>query len=340
MSKAIKKSSKKALHKKQRKRFYRDMSLMLIAPSVLAVYYYGLRAMLLIAVSVFTALAADVAGSILTGKGNRLYNCSSLFIGWILALMMPASAPVWLCVVASIFAVFVGVVPFGGAFSSPFCAAAAGYSFISICWSDIVFAYPIVEHGKNAVIYSSADFTPGSSLANMIMLNDKTRIGFSAFFDSLSGAFPGPMGFTSVAVIIGAVVWLLVRQPKSLINSAGFVLTTVIGALIFPRVSTGPVQSVYLEITSGLFLVCAVFFITDAATSPKKNGRRFLYGVIGGIICVLLKQFGAYEDSCCIAILILNSVWLLVEKYLVKAENHKKSRAVHASEGAEVNSVE
>ena len=90
---------------------------MLIALAVLAcaaVYYYGLRAVLTVAVSAAVCCAADFICIKLRKKDVVPGDISAVITGLTLGLMMSASAPYYCVVLAAVFAIAVAKHPFGG----------------------------------------------------------------------------------------------------------------------------------------------------------------------------------------------------------------------------------
>ena len=56
----------------------------------------------------------------------------------------------------------------------------------------------------------------------------------------------------------------------------------------------------------------AIFMATDYATSPISPRGRLIYGVLCGLLTVLLRYFGAYAEGVSFAILIMNLfVWYI-----------------------------
>ena len=89
-----------------------DYLLMLIAPCVLSVWYYGKAASVTILTCVLTSVICDIVASIIVRKQYFVADLSALCSGIMIALMMPAGVPVYVCIVACIFAVTVVKIPF------------------------------------------------------------------------------------------------------------------------------------------------------------------------------------------------------------------------------------
>ncbi|MCR4925806.1 MAG: RnfABCDGE type electron transport complex subunit D [Clostridiales bacterium] len=291
-----------------------DMLVMLIVPSILAFYYYGLRAVMLEFFSVATAVVCEFVACKIMGRKSTVGNLSAIFTGAVIALLLPASAPFWLPMVGSAFAIIVAKVPFGTAEKAPFVPAAAGIAFLTICWPDIIFTYP--QYLTKAVVWDSPDFIMGESLTSMLSLGKSITPNWFTIIDVIVGKISGPMGATCMIVTFFMAIYLLIRRPKSFVISLSFMFAVAIIAILFPRVHTGRKISLLMEISSGMTVFAALLFMTDPATAPKRLLSRIFYGFVGGVITMLLRYFGPYQEGVCFAVMLVNSFWLLVDGYI------------------------
>lgn len=305
--------------KKQTQRFYLDMLIMLAAPVAMAWYYYGARALALLAVCVAASAFCDAVGGVIV-KRKRMspYDFNAIFTGAVIALMLPATFPFAFAAAGSAFAVIVAKIPFGGTKGALFVPAAAGFAFLCICWPSDVFSYPVISAQTGAAIASGADFAAGTSLASMLRSGHSLMPNLINYFDMLSGNMPGPMGTGSILVLAASSVYLLIRKPAVLLNTLGFLLSCGVMALLHQRVGTGPLSSLISEICSGALVFAALFLVTDLSTSPEKPLHRLLYGILTGILCMVMRYFGAFEEGVCFAVLLSNAAWPFAERRLNK----------------------
>ncbi len=312
---------------KRTQRYYADLLLMLIAPIVMAWYYYGQAVFRTLALSVLTAVACELIFSFLIKKPNALKDLNAVFVGIVIPLMLPANVSPWFAAMGSAFAIIVAKMPFGGTKSAPFMPAAAGFAFLCLCNPEKVFFYPPVG------IVTESTVSSGASLASMLNLNHTVGLNAISLFNVFIGNIPGPMGATCALVLVGAIILILIRQPVYFINTIGFIVGCAVPALLFPRVLNGVLSSLIFELCSGMLLFTAIFLITDPATSPKKIHNRFFYGITAGIICMAIRHYGVFEESACFAVLIASAIWPLVNniaenilKFFVFAKKQAASR--------------
>lgn len=317
-----------------------DYLIMLAVPVIVAWYYYGIRVFELIAVGVASAVLCELAAYKLMMVRPTLGDCNAIFIGAAIALMLPASSEFWLPLLGSAFAVFAVKMPFGGAEHSPFSPVAAAMAFLTLCFPDKVFAYPQITDGGSVAAFGTPEFVQGSSLTSMLSQGNALKLNIISVFDVLTGNIPGAAGTCCVLVLFACLIYLIIRRPRLFVAAAGFILSSAVVAGFFPRVlrdllntTAGSaavgyhLMSLLLEMSAGYLVFAAIFLITDPATLPETLPGRFFCGVFAGTLCMLMRYFGAFEESVCFAVLITNAFWPLADKYIVKLIKKTKGGA-------------
>lgn len=304
-----------------------DMLAILVLPCVSAWYFYGSKALALIAVSVITAVICETLGRKLLRQPATVGDLSAVTTGIILALMLPASAPLWLSAAGSSFAIIAAKLPFGRNETLPFSPAAAGMAFITICFPDLIFDYPRIV--ANTALSGSS----GSSLAYLLMQNTSISLSSVKAIDIFTGNYPAPMGAGCIIVLLGSALYMLIRRTKLFISVAGFVAGAALMAVCFPRV-TNLFSSIVLELAAGYMIFAAIFLLTEQGTQPKLPLSRLLYGFFAGIVCMLMRRFGAFEECACFGILIINAVWNAVDRQLTKLIEKKSKQSEGVAKNA------
>lgn len=302
-------SSDKKLEIKTTQKYMLDMLLMLVAPAVMAWYYYGERAVRLIVISVITALLSEIIGSKIFKINATVSDFSAVITGVMVALCVSAASPWWLACIASGFAIIVGKLPFGNSRSHLFVPACVGLAFVTICNQAEMFSYSVIPNGTIGLeAYGTPGFVAGNSIAKMLMERNSIGVNIISYIDILVGNVAGAMGTTCGVAMLGALVFLIIRRPKTAVIPVSFLFTCAVYAFLFPRVTTGRMISVVMELTGGLLFFSALFFLTDEAIAPKRTVAKVCYGVVGGLVAMLLRSFGKFEDSTVFAILLVNCI--------------------------------
>ncbi len=315
-----------AVKKRKRKinTYYSDMCFALSVLLIVACHFHGIKALIMFAVSVISAIIFDAAGCRLINHKFKIKNCNAVFIGGLIALMLPASSPLWLPVAGCAFSVFFIKVPFGSLNISPFSSVAAGIAFLSICRPDLVFDYQSAEMGSVSIARSLSQGTPVVTAVDLI--------------NGFIGSVPGAMGMTCTVAMLGLIAFVALKKPQNLFNCSGFLFTCFIGAIIVTALNSdnfftiNSVRVVFLRMCSGFTMCLGVFFVTEESLLPRQNIHRVIYGVLLGVVYVTLNQVSTYEDAGCFAVLLTNSFWPVAKKYIFKPK--KEVTEVSADEHA------
>lgn len=294
-----------------------DYTVMILAPCVLSVLYYGTRALWVILVSILSAVLSDLAASAVLKKKFFLKDLSNVFIGAAIAVMMPAGVPLYVPAIASITAVLVAKIPFGGSLRAPFVPAAAGFAVASVCFKELVFTY--TENVEDKLLGAQ-------SLASLLSQGNSVHFNLGNAFDIIVGNIAGPMGTGCGILMLVCGCYLFVKRRGALLATAGFIGACVIIAALFPRINASLLTRIVLELSAGSLLFGAVFLITDHATLPKGNISRIIYGAVCGALCMAMRYNGTYEETVCFAVLLTNGFSPVIESALKSLPFFKEKR--------------
>lgn len=258
------------------------------------IYYFGYRAAIVLAVSVLSAVLAEFIWQKATRQRVKIGDCSALVTGLLVGLTVTPTAPWWLVMIGSIFAIIVVKQLFGGIGDNFLNPALAARAMLLASWPARMTAHIAVTSFPGVDIAASATPLAGAEASVMQLL---------------MGNVPGAIGETcKVAIILGFVYLLLTETitfeiPVITVASA-FVLSYLLGM--------DPVTT----ILSGGLLFGAVFMATDYATSPMHRWARVLYAIGVGCLTVLIRKFGAYPEGVTYAILFMNILTPLLDRML------------------------
>jgi electron transport complex protein RnfD len=69
------------------------------------------------------------------------------------------------------------------------------------------------------------------------------------------------------------------------------------------------------HLLSGGMMLGAIFMATDYVTSPMTHRGMIIFGVGIGLLTVIIRVFGAYPEGMSFAILIMNALTPLINRY-------------------------
>lgn len=291
-----------------------DTLLMGLGLLVMGVYLNGIAALYHAIVGVLSAVVCEAVSFRLVLKKNALRNMSAFSVGLLIALSVSAACPLWITAGASAFAVLVAKLPFGGTRNAPFVPVAAGVCFAQLCFLSSVFSYPAASGGLHPVFNSAQEFVTGTSLIDLLESGKSVSLNIFSYTSLLSGKYPGAIGTTCMLAMLGIVLYQLIRRPKRLYSSFGFILCCAVFAALFPRVNTGRISSVILELSAGSLMFVALLVLNDPVTTPKRPLASFIYGAVAGMLCMLLRYFGKINEPAFFSVLLVNAFWPLLSK--------------------------
>lgn len=307
--------------KKQNPFSYTDILITLCAVTVMPVYLYGHRVLLLMLAAIGTAVVLElICKKLLRQKWVR-GDFSGIVTAMITVMLMPATVPVWMPCISVGIAICVAKYPFGGTGKNIFNPAAVGVAFCVFCWPEHLLRYPVPFTTQRVI--DSALYQYGVSPASVLKLGGTPKIDF---IDVLLGKFAGPLGATCMIVLGTCLVYLLFRRKISANVVLAAFIVLFFSTLLFPRVTTGVRAALIYEFCSGAFVFGVIFMANDPATMPKTDGGQILYGFLLGLLVVVLRRFGAIELNFVYALLLANVFVPLCDKNAVILSTRMKQR--------------
>ncbi|MBK5251815.1 MAG: RnfABCDGE type electron transport complex subunit D [Peptostreptococcaceae bacterium] len=277
-----------------------------------AVWFFGLRSLLLIGISVL--FACLVEWFFVRNKGGKISE-AALVTGLIFALSLPPKTPFWIAAVGISFGIAFGKMVFGGFGTNLFNPAIAGRAFVYISFSKPLNAeWTGVAQGSfggfssylGANIQGVSTATPLALFKNAGEMLPHSKL--------ILGNIAGSMGETSaILILIGAVYLLKTRVADWRLMAGmagGFVALSSVLSLMQPEIVANPLYGVL----SGSFLFTMVFIITEPISAPKTPKGKLIYGFLIGSIVVIIRGYGLFSEGTTFAILIGNTFGPLIDE--------------------------
>ncbi len=278
-----------------------DVLIALSPAAVMAVVLFGLKALLLIAISVCSAVLSEFVFNLITKKRQTIGDLSAAVTGLLLALTLPASTKWWQVMVGAVFAIVVVKCLFGGIgcnFANP---AITARIFMLISFGTTVaggtktrFAELTAGATPLAAIKAGADATALPSLTDMLVGNRGGAIGETC----------------AIALLVGF-AYLLIKKVITWHTPVVFVGATFLLSLLFGGFDL--TASVYHVLGGGL-LIGAIFMATDYVTSPVTSWGKVVFAFGCALFTVIIRYFGSLPEGVSYAILLMNIISPYIEK--------------------------
>ncbi len=274
-----------------------DMLIVLLVLAAVSVYYYGLRAALVIAITVGVCCITDFISIKLRKKDTVVNDISAFITGLTLSMMLPASVPYYEAVIAAVFAIVIAKQAFGGHGCEIFNAAAAGFLFISLCFPENILTYPMYFEKIPFSSLVPSDMLK-SSMVKLFITSGSPSVSAP---DLLVGKFSGPMGTGFVAILLVAAVFLALRRSVSAIALSAEVVVSGIAVFLLSGFDPNAVLTFF---AGGMTLFGMIFLSCEYSSMPQTRSSRLLYGILVGGLTVLLQYYSKTENAIVYAVII------------------------------------
>lgn len=284
----------------------RDVLIALSPAAVAAVLIFGLRALLLMAVTVGSAILFEFLYERLLHRRGTVSDLSAAVTGLILALNLPATLPIWQAVLGAFIAIVIVKQLFGG----------IGHNFANpaIVARIVLLISFTATMNRFAVRDGVWDLVSSATPLESVLKGDKL-----SYLTLFLGEHAGSIGETSALALLLGLGYLLVRRVITWHIPVSFVGTVALLSLVGGR-------DVLLQVLSGGLLLGAIFMATDYVTSPASYLGKLIYGVGCGSITVLIRFFGGAEGVS-YAILMMNILTPYIDR-LTRRRPFGKARRV------------
>lgn len=278
----------------------RDVLIALFPAALAALYFFKTQALLIMALSVMSAVAAEAIWQKLSGQKVTIGDLSAAVTGMILALNLSPTVPLWIPVVGSVFAIIIVKQFYGGLGQNFMNPALAAKAFLLTSWPVQMIRYSI---DGAASASTSVDTAASASTAASSNLPD--------LWSLIAGYEAGILGeISAIALVLGG-VYLILRRVISLRIPAAYIGTVFVLSWVLGENGLFTGDPVYGIFTGGLMLG-AIFMATDYSTSPITPKGQ----IIMGIGCGILTKLISYEGMT-FSILVMNLVVPLIDRYTV-----------------------
>lgn len=284
--------------------------LIALLPTLLAgTIFFGLRCLLLAAVSIAAAGLAEALWNKLTRRYQTVEDLSAAVTGLLLVLTLPATVPYWMAAVGAVFAVIVVKAAFGGLGQNIFNPALAARALLLLLFpaSMTRFAAP----GASVPLdLGSADVVTAATPLHSMVMPALPDVPLSEMF---LGSIGGCIGEVSALALLIGGGYLVVRGVIKLRIPLSYLGTMAVLSFAFAPME--PLRWMLYSLLGGGVLLGALFMASDYATSPATPGGQVLYGIGCGVLTVLFRSVGLYPEGVTYAILLMNAASWLLERF-------------------------
>ena len=283
--------------------------LIALAPALIgSICFFGFRALTVTLVSVAACVFFEWAYCKITKMHCKIYDLSACVTGVLLAFVCPVTIPYWTIILGALFAIVLVKMLFGGLGRNIVNPALAGRAFM-FSWPVLMSTWTKVGF-SNAVSVISPDAvtaaTPLASLHQGVMCED-------SILDMFLGNVGGCLGETSALLLLIGFAYLLYRKVITARIPVAFIGTVAALSFLFPQ-GNDRITWMAAQLFGGGLMLGAIFMATDYVTSPVTKLGQIVYGIGCGVLTILIRYFGGYNEGVSYAILIMNCCVVLLDR--------------------------
>lgn len=279
--------------------------------SIPGILTYGMPAVGVIALSVASAMFWELLLNFLTRRSITIGDGNAALIGVLFAMLCPATIPWWAIMTGTFVAIVIGQQIFGGMGANPFNPTLVGLAILVISW-DFIFDFE----------FALENFDTGYIMAYPLTALKHFGVEKMDMFnlpDLFMGHQAGGIGATCGVLLIAGGIYLIIRGYIRWEISISFIIGILATAYIFNLCDPSKYASPLIHLLVGYTLIGAFFLATEDSSSPVNFFPMLIYGAGCGVMTILIRNIGAYEDGVVFAILLMNLVNPLIDKIRPKA---------------------
>lgn len=276
-----------------------DVIIALMPAALGGIYFFRFNALKIILISVVSAVLAEYLVQKFRKQKVTISDLSAVVTGLLLAFNLPSTAPWWIPVIGSVFAIAIVKQAFGGLGHNFMNPALAARAMLVASW-PVIMTGSWVSPGVDAV----ATATPLAIIKGNLELTSTLK-------DLFVGNVAGCIGETSALLLIIGGLYLLYRKVIQWRIPVVYIASVAMVMLVAGKGFDG----MLIQLCAGGLMLGAFFMATDYSSSPVSPKGQIIYAIGCGVITSIIRLYGGYPEGVSYSILLMNVVAPLIDKY-------------------------
>jgi len=294
-----------------------DVIISLLPAVIVGTFVFGLRTLLLVAVSICSALLFEYLSCKILKRKSSIDDLSAVVTGILFAFTLPVSAPIWIPIAGMFIARAVSKQLSGGIGKNILSPALGAWAILRIIFPSQMTSFTSPRETLSLI----GSVTVESVQTPLGILYEGGAISGVNWLDMLLGQTAGGIGSTSAAAILAGGIYLLVRRVISHRITLSYLAVVAVISFIMPGAGLDNLTWTVCQLFGGMLMLGAVYMANDYTTSPVSPAGQWLYGTLCGILTVALRMFKVYPDGTAFAILIANLTARGLDMLTLKMKN-------------------
>lgn len=295
----------------------------LVPAGIAGVFTFGYYGFCVVFISIVTAVITEIGVLLLRKEPvvNTFKDGSAVVTGILLAYTLPPSAPWYVSVVGSFFAIAIVKHAFGGLGNNIWNPALAARAFLQVAYpASINSDWRVLHHGIGNLVHNITKTDPGGKLVDAITratpLAKEAGAETYRLTQLFVGNIPGCIGETSVIALLLGGAYLMYKRYICWYVPLYYIATVFVMVLILPpQIVTPWANNPFYHIFSGGLFLGAFFMATDMVTSPLTKMGLVIFAVGAGVLTALIRFYSGYPEGVCYSILLMNTATPLIDRF-------------------------
>lgn len=292
----------------------------LIPAFLVSVFVFGIGALIITLTAMISCVIFEfLIQKYLLKQIPSVRDGSALITGVLLAFCLPSNLPLWMVILGSLVAIGVGKMSFGGLGNNPFNPALVGRVFLFVSFPVQLSSWPEPVINRFAYLDATTGATPLGIMKEGMKngeLVSEIIPELPRHSEMLLGITGGSAGEIAALALLLGLGYMLIKKIIIWHIPVSILLTVTVFTGILWLVNPDKNPDPVFHLLSGGLMLGAIYMATDYVTSPMNPRGMWIYGIMIGIITVVIRVFGAYPEGVQFAILIMNAFTPLINKYV------------------------
>ena len=288
-----------------------DVIIALLPAYLWGIYTFGTRVLTVGVVTISCCVLFEALMQLILHRPVKIGDLSAVVTGLLLTMGFSSAVPIWMPIVGAFVSIVIMKGLFGGIGRNLVNPALAARMLLLLWPSQLhIFTAPGERLSGIGLTHVESVTTPLDALHAGAFPNVMLS-------DLILGRTAGCIGEIFPILLLAGGIYLIVRRVISWRIPVAYIGTVACLTFFFPQIEGSNVNFMLCELFSGGLLLGAFFMATDPVTSPTTPYGHLIYGVGCGVLTVLFRYFGYFAEGMPFAILIMNLLVWVIDRYIV-----------------------
>lgn len=293
----------------------RNVVFALLPAALYSVYVFGLTALLVLATATLSCVVAERLLCKWFNTPNSISDWSAVITGLIYGMTLPPSLSLWMVFTGGVIGIGIGKFLFGGLGFNVFNPALVGRAFLQAAFPAAMThwipsfspdRFDSLTSSTLAIPFAKPVYDTVSTATPLAAMKFDSQL--TSTVDLFMGTTNGSTGETGALFLMLGGVYLIARNMMNWRIPAGIFLAVTIISGIFYSIDATRYSSPMFMLFSGGLMLGALFMATDMVASPLTHLGCFIYGLLIGILIMVIRLWGGLPEGVMYAILIGNAL--------------------------------